>query len=403
MSKLIPKHQKGKSVKYFGAYDPKQQAYVLPVYKKEGVVLPEITITPKNNTDLGGYMQNRDFGLGKEIISYTPAGDVMDAAQIYKDTKQGNYRQAALGVGLFFLPDVLAKPIKRGLKKLNITKSKNIDQVSQLDWSPQSWFGDAGKRTKWTKEDEKILQSHVPEYLNIERESKENGTWLKMQNGDIWEGDPREWVMRKSRNAEPWETNEIWYTGVPNDITFNEQYIGDTWATNNKSVAKGYANRLNKPLISYKFLEPVIIRYGKDIINNIYQKFLGKGNIYTLGYPKNLNQADIDVEYNNWLNIPSSYSRKLIPQNWEMPPVPKATDLDWHFYDWKNHEYNISTDELLRRSRLVNNNITKIRNVEDLANKSKIKYNDDLIIHEGTPRISFLGNNGDLTGKSIYR
>ena len=71
--------------------------------------------------------------------------------------------------------------------------------------------------------------------------------------------------------------------------------------------------------------------------------------------------------------------------------------------DWKNHEYNISTDELLRRSRLVNNNITKIRNVEDLANKSKIKYNDDLIIHEGTPRISFLGNNGDLTGKSIYR
>lgn len=95
MSKLIPKYQKGKPVKYFGAYNPKQQAYVLPVYKKEGVVLPEITITPKNNTDLGGYMQNRDFGLGKEIISYTPAGDVMDATQIYKDTKQGNYGQAA--------------------------------------------------------------------------------------------------------------------------------------------------------------------------------------------------------------------------------------------------------------------------------------------------------------------
>lgn len=187
MSKLIPRHQKGKSVKYFGAYNPKQQAYVLPVYKKEGVVLPEITITPKNNTNLGEYMQNRDFGFGKEIISYTPAGDVMDATQIYKDTKQGNYGQAALGAGLFFLPDILAKPIKKGLKKLNIIKPKNIDQISQLDWSPQSWFGDAGKRTKWT-EDEKILQSHVPEYLNIERESKENGTWLKMQNGDIWKG-----------------------------------------------------------------------------------------------------------------------------------------------------------------------------------------------------------------------
>lgn len=113
MSKLIPKYQKGKPVKYFGAYNPKQQAYVLPVYKKEGVVLPEITITPKNNTDLGGYMQNRDFGLGKEIISYTPAGDVIDATQIYKDTKQGNYGQAALGAGLFFLPNVIERPLKK--------------------------------------------------------------------------------------------------------------------------------------------------------------------------------------------------------------------------------------------------------------------------------------------------
>ena len=117
MSKLIPKHQKGNSVKYFGAYNPKQQAYVLPVYKKEGVVLPEITITPKNNTNLGGYMQNRDFGLGKEIISYTPAGDVMDATQIYKDTKQGIIRYKQI---YYHLTICLLRKQKMLLKKLKL-------------------------------------------------------------------------------------------------------------------------------------------------------------------------------------------------------------------------------------------------------------------------------------------
>lgn len=109
MTKLISKN---KPISYYGAYSPEQQAYVLPVYKKEGVVLPEVTITPKDNTDLGSYMQNRDLGLGKELASFSPVGDVMDAIQIYKDAKQGNYGQAALGTGLLFLPNIIEKPIK---------------------------------------------------------------------------------------------------------------------------------------------------------------------------------------------------------------------------------------------------------------------------------------------------
>jgi hypothetical protein len=46
-------------IKYYGAYSPKQQAYVLPVYNDDGennVILPEVTITPQDNTDLTGYM-----------------------------------------------------------------------------------------------------------------------------------------------------------------------------------------------------------------------------------------------------------------------------------------------------------------------------------------------------------
>lgn len=101
--------------KYYGSYDPKQQAYVLPVDKNAGVILPEIEITPQNNMDLAGYMQKGDFV--KEAASFTPVGDVMDLYQIGKDAYEGNYGQAALGAGLFFLPNIVSKPIKRLLRR----------------------------------------------------------------------------------------------------------------------------------------------------------------------------------------------------------------------------------------------------------------------------------------------
>lgn len=88
-------------IKYYGAYSPKQQAYVLPVYDDKGennVVLPEVTVTPQNNTDLAGYMQKGDFI--KEAMSFTPVGDVEDIYNIGKDIYDKNYAQAALGAGL---------------------------------------------------------------------------------------------------------------------------------------------------------------------------------------------------------------------------------------------------------------------------------------------------------------
>nr|DAD56669.1 MAG TPA: hypothetical protein [Caudoviricetes sp.] len=79
-------------IKYYGAYSPEQQAYVLPVYNDDGennVILPEVTITPQNNTDLGEYMQKKD--IVKDIIDFTPVGDVGDVYSIGKDVYEGNY------------------------------------------------------------------------------------------------------------------------------------------------------------------------------------------------------------------------------------------------------------------------------------------------------------------------
>ena len=73
---------------------------------------------------------------------------------------------------------------------------------SELDWSPESWFSKRVAKpdgTKYTQEDVRSLRSHLQEYLNIERNSKINGTWLKMPDGTKWSGDPRSWVMMQSQ------------------------------------------------------------------------------------------------------------------------------------------------------------------------------------------------------------
>lgn len=45
---------------------------------------------------------------------------------------------------------------------------------SELDWSPKSWFSKRVAKpdgTKYTENDVRILNSHVPEYLEIEKKT----------------------------------------------------------------------------------------------------------------------------------------------------------------------------------------------------------------------------------------
>jgi hypothetical protein len=70
--------------------------------------------------------------------------------------------------------------------------------LDELYWGPESWFAHRTPKpdgTLYSEEEAAILASHVPEYKKIEKESKENGTWLQMPDGSTWEGDPRSWVM----------------------------------------------------------------------------------------------------------------------------------------------------------------------------------------------------------------
>lgn len=77
---------------------------------------------------------------------------------------------------------------------------------SELDWAPDSWFG-TRVTGKYDAEDVAALATHVPEYKEIERVTKNNGTWLKMPDGTTWEGDPRSWVQMMSKNYNNYTSN----------------------------------------------------------------------------------------------------------------------------------------------------------------------------------------------------
>ena len=276
-------------------------------------------------------------------------------------------------------------------------KGRHPTFKSELDWSPKSWFGEAAKRKLWTSEDEIALASHVPEYNQIEQTAKANGTWLKMKDGSIWQGDPRSWVQLQSNNG----THLIQkhhYVGTSNSPTFNraEQfptYTGETWAgdtfkgvseyaRNGKTgkikplTEKEYQEELNKALNGVlKDQDPNSLFYNYVMDKLQSQRLYGRGQlegtgkVYDITYPKTAKQS----------------------------PVYEANNTHW-----SNMNNEISTDALVKKNFDSGFDVTKINKVIDTEDGSVL---NETILKAGVPRKSLLGNNGDfnLKNKNIYR
>ena len=97
---------------------------------------------------------------------------------------------------------------------------EDMEFKSELDWSPKSWYEDAAGRkykdkswNEYNDADIASLESHIPEYTEIERKAKLDGTWLKMPDGSTWEGDPRDWVVLQSKAVQDLNP-EVFITGV---------------------------------------------------------------------------------------------------------------------------------------------------------------------------------------------
>lgn len=350
----------------------------LPVWNKDGetnVGLPEVVVTPRNNLNLGETVnrgRNAAGNVGKKILSaVTPLGDIESAKGIYNDATSGNYGSAALGLGLLALPNFIAKPLKAfkrvGSKVIrDFTNSRKLGIVSpqfkqsskfksELDWSPKSWFEEAGNWKDYTQNDIDALNSHIPEYLKIEETAKANGTWLNLPNGGKWKGDPRTWVQLMSKDGQGlMMPHKDWKVGVkPWDLDKSTVYNGRSWMSDNSEVYNSFANKKG-----YAYYDPT----------------LGEGRTFALTIPKSSNVARIDAKGNDYAQIPYGSTTA-------------------------------NSDQLINWKRQGGYDATLIENVVEGPHVRQKTASNDFVIHEGTPRKSIVGNNGNfnLNDKNIYR
>lgn len=131
---------------------------------------------------------------------------------------------------------------------------------SELNWDAHDWLSkrvDKPIGLKYTPRDVEVFNSHIPEYQQIERDAKANGSWLKMPDGSTWEGDPRAWVIMQSQAYKKNYSSTPWYTGQAewptkydygngavetNKLTRAPYYNGQMWFSNNKGYGDIFAN-----------------------------------------------------------------------------------------------------------------------------------------------------------------
>lgn len=260
---------------------------------------------------------------------------------------------------------------KFAVPKPNFYYSRNTKQLhpsdffkSELDWTPQSWFGLRSDR-QWTKADEDALASHLNEYLNIERESKQNGTWLKNEDGSTWTGDPRSWVQMQSDSFKKNYNNEVLTHGenAINDLfgDFYDDGVGAgiggkiLWTSTNKSLGKTYGNDVFSLVAPKNIKANVVADAGGRPWNNV----ISNKDTNSLIYP-NLTNDNI-VRINNVVDVGPNIKLDKINDFYQNETVP----------------------EYLAR-----------------------KYTgDDVVLGQDVSRKSIVGNNGnfDPTDKNIYK
>lgn len=278
-----------------------------------------------------------------------------------------DYATMGLGAG-----SLLTKGLKWAGKKAigqvskQIANSRNMGIVakpfqkggfqSELDWSPTSWFEEAGNWKGYTQADIDALASHIPEYHEIERVTKANGTWLKLPNGKTWEGDPRSWVQLVSRNGRGLSPN-AGYHGIRDLATDgNPEFNGKIFLSKDKNVAGSYTQ--------------------KD------------DNIQHIAIPRNSTNYTIDAE------------GRRFDKAWKVQQNGKTVykDTDEFAYNTVEHP-----DPQLRTQVATVNNV-----IDPGPNRPFPVLNTvstDIIVGNGTIRKSLLGNNGnfDFQNKNIYR
>lgn len=269
-----------------------------------------------------------------------------------------------------FVADIIIPAIKARSVVSSIIKKNKINSFkSELDWSPESWFS---VRNSYDKSDVKSLASHIPEYNEIERISKSNGTWLQMPDGSTWQGDPRSWVQLMSKDGQKLSKN-VWWHGDTNkytnasgkDISSTENGTRILWGSSKPSIARSYTNSDQKVF-------PIALAKNHNPLKTID----AQGRVWTTAYKKGNEYFNTNV---------------------------------FSFENLKDGEYLVINNVIDRGSQLIPTNskyYIQPKHGETYIDYAKrTQVGDDIIIGSNAPRKYLIGNNGnfDLNSKDVFK
>lgn len=338
---------------------------------------PTLQMFTNPGTIIGGGIGAKGAQLGKGAMDYLIAMDM--ARYGHTPTTRYYFKPGYLGInggaigkipevpeGYTFIKEVELSG-KNGKRKVHLVrdnssgKTKILEDIafkSDLDWS-KNWFEAAGRKykdgspTEYTDKDIKKLESHIPEYIEIERKAKADGTWLKMPDGSTWEGDPRSWVQYKSEAVQK-QNPEIFATGIHKEIdpNYNEQLWGLPFINQSKLAlarARTYVNEDSKVFPMFTKKQDAKQSYTFNAEGSYWQAIKDKNGGYKT--------TDDIVDQNS--------KKKLIKIN-------NVIDIGDHKVPTNSKYY-----------------------YEGIGNNEQIPQND-IVIQPNVFRKSLIGNNGDF-------
>ncbi len=271
-----------------------------------------------------------------------------------------------LGTDAAILGSLSRVPIGKVKGIVGKSQKASAKEEPDLVWDAEQMFKD-GKNRSYTQEDVDILNSFIPEYREIEKASKANGTYLKMSDGSIWRGDPREWVIAQSKNVKANYGDDI--------LTHGDS---DAWINN----------------------------AGVDVSGDV----LGEKVLWTSTNPF------LGGTYGN------KVYRFVIPKNADIKTVADAQGRYWR--DVLATSPGTDTNHLVYPN-LTDNNVVRIKNVVDRGSNNffrnelpqplpnedfntyhkRVFIGDDLVLGKKVRRKALLGNNGefDITNPNIFK
>lgn len=146
------------------------------------------------------------------------------------------YDTPLLGDALSLL-DALKYSVKGDWDNASLSYMDAASPLALFSRSKLNWKGWGAKK------------KYIPEYEAIEREAKKNGTWLKNTDGTDFTGDPREWVVKRSKKFREAFGDKYLegYTGMRSP--YNPRELLDTYLS---SRERAYTYTPNKNQIKKK-------------------------------------------------------------------------------------------------------------------------------------------------------